>query len=158
MRIGTALREGVTAVTKTYTKIQRQRLRSESAGRRAMARFYKNERNPNTKEHAFAVMEEAYQHASGNGQHWANARQIMYVARKLILARGQELNERFDKYFTSTLLPEYQREHPESEDWRVAYDPRGTLHEPHTKRQVLLGTIAVQQYLAKAEQDRKSVV
>jgi hypothetical protein len=46
-------------------------------------------------------------------------------------------------------LPRYQREHPEeTKSWNVVYDDRGHLIEPHTGRQIGIGTLAVRKYLA----------
>jgi hypothetical protein len=87
--------------------------------------------------------------ASGNGRLPAHARQIMYQARPLILARtGKPLGKDFDQYFTQSLLPEYRRQHPT--DWDVVYDARGHLQEPHTGRVLSLGTIDVRNYLTFA--------
>ena len=53
-----------------------------------------------------------------------------------------------DKYFTQVLLPDYIEENPErTAGWRVVYDARGHLIEPHTNRSVPLGTIEVATYL-----------
>jgi hypothetical protein len=58
---------------------------------------------------------------------------------------GQTLD---DRYFTQQLLPDYVREHPErTADWDIVYDARGHLWEPHTGREVNLGTIGVREYL-----------
>jgi hypothetical protein len=98
-------------------------------------------------EAAYEVMKEAYLHASGGGKLPAPARTIMYSARPKILAKtgAKTFN---DKYFTGTLLPRYMQDHPEeTADWDVVYDARGELIEPHTGRQVALGTVAVREYL-----------
>jgi hypothetical protein len=98
---------------------------------------------------AWLVMADAYALASGGGQYPANARQIMYAARPRIL----ELTGRSkldDKYFTQTLLPDYIEEHPEqTAAWDVVFDARGHFIEPHTGRQVSLGTIEVRDYLGE---------
>jgi hypothetical protein len=98
---------------------------------------------------AALVMEEAYLKASDNGTLPAKARQIMYAARGRIL----ELTGRktfSDKHFTQQLLPDYLQDNPEeTADWDVVYDARGHLLEPHTARQVALGTIAVRQYVGQ---------
>jgi hypothetical protein len=82
----------------------------------------------------------------------ANARQIMYGARPLILElTGKEsLN---DKYFTQVLLPDFIDDNPQlTANWRVAYDARGHLTEPHTYREIGLGTLEVEAYIdAQAE-------
>jgi hypothetical protein len=92
------------------------------------------------------VMTECYMKASDNDKLPATARQIFYVARPLI-------EERTDKplrykYFSQTLLPDYINKHPECAGWDVTYDDRGHFIEPHTKRMIGLGTVAVRDYLA----------
>jgi hypothetical protein len=80
----------------------------------------------------------------------ATARQVMYSIRPLVLAETDHLD---DQYFTQTLLPAFQREHPEvCRNWDVIYDARGHLHEPHTNRVVGLGTLEVREYLGRAKQ------
>ena len=98
------------------------------------------------KDVAYEVMEQAYLKASANGTLPALARQIMYAARPIIQERtDKNLN---DQYFTQTLLPDYIEEHPEKcARWNVVYDARGRLYEPHTKREVPLGTLDVRRYL-----------
>ena len=94
------------------------------------------------------VMTAAYLKASANGTLPANARQIMYAARPRIL----ELTERkqlIDSYFTQSILPDYIESHPDSSEWDVVFDDRGTFTEPHTGRSIGLGTIAVRQYLGE---------
>jgi len=101
------------------------------------------------KEAAYSVMEKAYLDASGNGDLPANARQIMYAARGTILelTGRQKLD---DNYFTQTLLPDFQEDNPElTADWNVAYDARGHFVEPHTQREIGLGTIQVRDYLGE---------
>jgi hypothetical protein len=98
------------------------------------------------KEAAWSVMEKAYGIASGEGQWPANARQIMYAARPAILSlTGKDKLD--DAYFTQTLLPDYVTEHEKETEWDVVFDSRGTFIEPHTGREVALGTIDVRSYL-----------
>jgi hypothetical protein len=100
------------------------------------------------KEAAWEVMEEAYLKASSNGRLPAQARQIMYAARPLILERCTDKEYLDDKYFTQTLLPDYLREHAdETANWDVVFDARGHFHEPHTGHTVPLGTLDVRRYL-----------
>lgn len=96
---------------------------------------------------ASQVMEAAYLEASAGGTLPANARQIMYAARGAILAMtGKDSFD--DKYFTQTLLPDFLAENPETtRAWDVVYDARGTFTEPHSHRQVALGTLGVRSYL-----------
>src|SRR5262249_69282 len=103
--------------------------------------------NPSIKEAAWEVMEEAYMAASGDGELPANARQIMYAARPLILERIGR-TQFGDKYFRQGLLPDFMEENPElTADWDVVFDARGHFVEPHTRREIGLGTIDVRTYL-----------
>jgi hypothetical protein len=101
-------------------------------------------------EAAEECMVDAYRIASANGTLPANARQIMYAARPIILrlTRRDKLD---DNYFTQTILPNYIDKHPEAQEWDVVYDDRGRFIEPHTGRSVGLGTIAVREYLGERQ-------
>jgi hypothetical protein len=70
----------------------------------------------------------------------------MYAARPHIQEiTGEPLR---DKYFTQTLLPDYIEANPDQcADWNVVFDARGHFHEPHTGREVPLGTIEIREYL-----------
>ena len=60
---------------------------------------------------------------------------------------GKDAEPVNDKYFTQTLLPDYIAAHEaECATWDVIYDDRGHLIEPHTRRSVPLGTLAVRDY------------
>lgn len=115
------------------------------AAHRAMER---PDRAVSIKEAAWSVMVEAYRIASGDGRYPANARQIMYAARPDIL-RLTGKSELDDAYFTQTLLPDYVAEHGKETEWDVAFDARGSFIEPHTGREVRLGTIDVRAYLGE---------
>ena len=102
------------------------------------------------KDIAWGVMEKAYLKASAGGTLPALARQIMYAARPFIQERA--VRNLDDKYFTQTLLPDYIEAHPEEcARWNVVYDARGRLYEPHTKREVPLGTLDVRRYLSDSK-------
>ena len=120
--------------------------RACGAAHRAMDR---PDRGVSVKQAAWSVMEQAYRIASGGGRYPANARQIMYAARPEIL----ELTGRSkldDAYFTQNLLPDYISEHAEeTAAWDVVFDARGSFIEPHTGREVPLGTIDVRAYLGE---------
>lgn len=99
------------------------------------------------KDAAWSVMEKAYLKASASGTLPANARQIMYAARPAILelTGNSMLN---DAYFTQVLLPDYVKEYPEqTKNWNVVFDSRGTFIEPHTGKEVPVGTLEVAAYL-----------
>ncbi len=136
----------VESVTRKWT---RQRKAEERARRAPASRRYTLTRTRRTtiRDAAFEVMEPAYMKASANGRYPALARQIMYAARPEILRMTGE-PDLDSQYFTQTLLPEYMEMHA-CNGWDVAYDARGHLHEPHTKKQVALGTLEVRDYLGK---------
>jgi hypothetical protein len=102
------------------------------------------------KEAAWAYMKTAYLSASGNGHYPATARQVMYAARPKVLERtGRDTFG--DSYFIQDLIRPYLAEHPEeTANWDVVFDARGHFTEPHTTKEVALGTIAVREYLDEA--------
>lgn len=153
MKIGDAIVQGVTAVTREWTKVQRKKERNAAHGNRALDRYWRGRlKEESIKTIAYRVMAEAYNKASGDGAFPATARQVMYAARPLILAQTEKpLGKDFDVYFTQQLLPGYQRTFPGmTARWDVIYDARGHLHEPHTSKQLALGTLDVRHYLATA--------
>ena len=133
----------VNFVTKNWTKQRKAEIRGKSSAtrQRSLIRSYR----VTIRDAAFDVMEEAYLKASANGKWPAMARQIMYAARGEILERTGE-SKLDSQYFTQTLLPDYMEENG-CTDWDVAFDARGHFHEPHTNKNVALGTIDVRKYL-----------
>jgi hypothetical protein len=137
-------------VAKATGRWERQKtaeIRHSQAALRRQEALTTRDKPMSIKEAAYEVMAEAYRHAAG-AIGIANARQVMYAARPHILAlTGRTSFD--DQYFTQTLLPDYQREHPvETAHWDVCYDARGHFTEPHTGRKIGLGTLEVRQYLA----------
>jgi hypothetical protein len=99
------------------------------------------------KDAAYEVMTAVYMKTSENGTLPANARQIMYVARDLVLAKIGKCWEK-SSYFTQTLLPDFVSDFPQrTAGWDVVYDARGHLVEPHVKNELGLGTIEVRSYV-----------
>ena len=97
----------------------------------------------NLRQAANLCLEDAYRKVSNNGQYWANARQLMYAARPMMLELTG-LTSFTDGYFTGTLLPQFLQDHPTLTDrWKVAYDKRGAVIQPHTGQSVGLGTIDI---------------
>jgi hypothetical protein len=153
MTIGEAIQIAVTAVAKDWTTVQRKTLRDRARGLRALERWEKGQhKHDSIKDLAYRFMAEAYAKASGGGTYSATARQVMYAARPLILAAtDRPLGKEFDVYFTQQLLPGFQVAYPErTATWDVIYDARGHLHEPHTNRELALGTLDVRDYLLTA--------
>ena len=98
---------------------------------------------------AWQVMEQAYLKASSHGTMPANARQIMYAARPLIIElTGKATPWKNSATFTQGLLPDYMEAHPDRcEKWDVVFDDRGHFVEPHTGYRIGVGTLAVRDYI-----------
>ena len=140
-----AIINAVEGVTQKWTK-QRKREERERSARRNRANVMIRRLTVTVHDAAWQIMREAYLKASANGTLPAHARQIMYAARPHIQATSdRDLGARFDQYFTQQLLPEFIEEMRVA--WNVVYDARGHFEEPHTRRQVPLGTLAVRDYL-----------
>ncbi len=128
-------------------EVQEKRRVSMSAG-------YQYSRRVTVKQAAYDCMEAAYMEASAGGTLPAHARQVMYAARRTILANIRDkhgnptgLGKNFDSQFTQYYLPDYMRDHGLTDTWDVVYDARGNLTEPHTEEIVPLGTLDVRRYL-----------
>jgi DNA topoisomerase VI subunit B len=147
-----ALISTIEGVTAKWTKTRRAEIRDESRRTRRLELLHGKPHEITIKEAAEAVMEQAFLEASDDGEGGRlppNARQIMYAARRLILAEDpdQKLWSK-DKYFTQTLLPDFINANPElTASWNVVYDDRGHFAEPHTGVEFGLGTLAVREYL-----------
>jgi DNA topoisomerase VI subunit B len=149
-KVGVAIRELVEALTKEW---RAQRKREEKEATREQERRDRlsraSSKSVSFKDAAHEVMESSYLKASDDGKLPTKARQIMYVARPKILAMTGKDTLR-DEYFTQTLLVDYMNEHPDQcASWDVIWDARGTFKEPHTGKQVPLGTLEVRQYLGE---------
>jgi Topoisomerase 6 subunit A/Spo11, Toprim domain len=138
--------QSLTAVTKKWTRQRKQEEKDGRASQRRRDAMIQSHRIT-IREAAFMVIEEAYMKASGGGSLPAHPRQIMYAARGQVQAlTGRQLD---DQYFTQGLLPEYMDLYShKTADWDVVFDARGHFTEPHTNREVALGTLAVRDYLA----------
>jgi Topoisomerase 6 subunit A/Spo11, Toprim domain len=90
------------------------------------------------------LLPECYDIASSNGAYPTSPRQIYYVLRpKVLQLTGKETLDY--GYFAANLLPRYLQDNP-TDDWRIYFKARGTLREPHTARQIPLGTAEVSNY------------
>src|SRR5512132_2314854 len=139
----------VQGVTAKWTKQRKAEERHAAAHRRWEAMTYR--RLVSIKEVAYEEMEAAYMKASANDTLPAKARQVMYAARGTIQERtGKPLN---DQRFCQELLPNFMAGHPDlTRDWKIVWDARGHLVEPHTMRSVPLGTLEVRNYLGSARE------
>ncbi len=142
-------------VTARFTRAKRQADRNGRIDARAMEELANAHKvKPMTvKAAAYQVMEAAYLKASSNGTLPANARQIMYAARPMIIAlTGKASPWKKSSTFTQTLLNDFISEHPDlCATWDVVFDDRGHFEEPHTQTKIGIGTLAVRRYIAKWE-------
>jgi hypothetical protein len=146
-KIAEDLAKAVRDVTKGWKTEKRHADRHDRVSYHSLARMRLGRVKPITRDVAFDVMEQAYNHASANGRYYANARQIMYAARPLMLAKepSLSLDGKFSVYFTQVILKDYLEEH--SPGWKVVWDARGHLIEPYTGRVIGLGGIEVMKYI-----------
>jgi len=143
------IRDVVNEVTKDWAKTIKAEERDPSSRSYRYSRMTR-EKTTGFKEAAWEIMEKAYLHASGNGEDPANARQIMYAARKYIQEEtGKPLHS---NYFTQTLLPDYVNE--TGVGWDVVWDARGHFNEPHGGRRFGLGHVEVRQYLEDIQEPK----
>jgi DNA topoisomerase VI subunit A len=132
------------SVTRKWTKQRKAEERQKSARLRRDSYFVR-------RVYATDVLREtippAYEKASDGGSLPARPRQIYYAARGPIMDRTG--NERLDgQYFSQKLLVDFMRENPRlTAGWDIVWDARGHLWEPHTGKEVGLGTIEVRDYL-----------
>ena len=138
----------VKTATKKWSKQRRAEERQASAAFRRRESMCRTHR-VTQRDVAFDVMETAYKKASANGTLPTRPRQIMYAARPDILARTGDESLDGD-YFSQTLLVDYMLESPQTTaNWDIAWDDRGHFVEPHTGKEIGLGTLAVREYLRR---------
>ena len=143
----------VEAVTARWAKQRKAEERHASARLpREAALASRRDERVTVKQAAYDMMEAAYLKASANDTLPAKARQIMYKARGAIQDRtGKPLR---DKYFTQGLLPDFMAEYHElTANWKVVFDARGHLIEPHNGTSLPLGTSEVEGYLRSLGED-----
>jgi len=146
--INKALGKAIRSIGKDWKKAKRQADKEDRVQRRDLSRMRTYSPPRQTIQAAcFEVMERAYMRASAGGKLMANARQIMYAARPLVIPIcGQFFKN--SSSFTQDVLPKYLRMYPgKTAGWHVVYDARGRFVEPHTKKRVDLGTVEVRQYI-----------
>ncbi|WP_145376933.1 hypothetical protein [Symmachiella dynata] len=149
MSIADDLIKSTKKVTKKWERQRKSEIRN-SRSRSQRRETFSYDRAEYMTEASEVVTPQAYAQVSGTRNLHANARQIFYKARPQIQQRtGKTLR---DDYFTQTLLPKYIADHPEeTKNWKVVYDARGHLVEPHYQwrrsEPLALGTIEVDRYL-----------
>ena len=141
----------VKLVTARFTKAKRQADKNDRMNERDLEELRTAHKvKPMTvKAAAYQVMEAAYLKASSNGTLPANARQIMYAARPLIIElTGKASPWKNSATFTQGLLNDFISEHQSlCENWDVVFDDRGHFEEPHTGNNIGIGTLAVRGYI-----------
>jgi hypothetical protein len=148
MKISDALGSAFKAVATDHKRQKRQADRNDKLSRSQLERLRGRSYRVTIKDAAYRVMTQAYMHASANNTLPANARQIMYAARPLVMERAGGQCWENDSYFTQHLLPDFLDNYPElTANWDVVYDARGNIVEPHTKKRVPLGTLSVRRYI-----------
>lgn len=151
--IASNLQRLVKLVTARFTQAKRQADRADRMAARDLEalRAARKVKPMTVKAAAWQVMEQAYLKASGDGTLPANARQIMYAARPLIIElTGKASPWKHSATFTQGLLNDYIAAHPERcASWDVVFDDRGHFAEPHTGRRIGVGTLAVRDYLRR---------
>lgn len=149
--ISQAMATAVQLVTKVWKDVKNKADKDGRVSQRKLDEMKKEEKRTklNVKDAAYQVMEIAYMKASASNTLPANARQIMYAARPLVIElTGKTKPWSKSSYFTQVLLPNFVNEYPKlTENWDVVYDARGRLMEPHTDFRVDLGTISVRDYI-----------
>lgn len=140
-----ALASAVRSATSTWKKAKRQADKEDRVRKRDLERL-RSYRPPKItiRQASFEFMERAYMKASANGRYYANARQIMYAARPWVLELTGGESWKKSSYFTQTLLKDYIEMY--DPPWKVAWDSRGHLTEPHTQKNIGLGGIEVIKY------------
>lgn len=140
------LAAAVRSATNAWKKAKRQADKEDRVRKRDLEKL-RSYRPPKVtiRQAAFSVMERAYMKASANGRYYANARQIMYAARPWILELTDGELWKKSSYFTQTLLKDYIEMY--DPPWKVVWDSRGHLTEPHTQKLIGLGGIEVMKYV-----------
>jgi hypothetical protein len=149
MSVAKTIADMLAKSTDRWAKQRKAEIRDANARWRRADRMSRRDRPLKQTEASTRVMQKAYLTASANGTLPANPRQIYYAARPEML-RLTELRQIESGYFTQTLLINYMNSHPDvTAGWNIAWDDRGHFSEPHTGREIGLGTLAVRDYIAR---------
>jgi hypothetical protein len=148
---GRAIGKAMFSKIKPYYKEGKRRVRSRRSLERAEEQGTPTEKSMSLKDATAAVLEEAWRHTTGGGRLPVGVRRLFYAVRSRL---HRVTDKRFNpdsgyKYFSQTLLPEYQAQREAEGKGRlegIYYDPRGKLHEAHSGRSVDLGTREVEAY------------
>ena len=116
-----------------------------NAGRKAQAQIKRTTKKMTINDAVTHLLPGAYEDLHA-GRYWVNARQLMYAMRPDIL-RMCGIEKFSDATVTQKAIPAFMAENLDlTVNWKIAYDKRGHLHEPHTGTVVGLGTVEVATY------------
>jgi hypothetical protein len=148
--LGEMIESGLKKATREFTRAKRQAYgrREDRISQWQIDRWRKQNKEQELKAAAYEFMPQAYMAASGNGQLPANARQILYKIRPLMLkVTGGEFWKK-TQTFTQHVLVDYLNDYPEeTADWDIVYDARGHFTEPHVRSKIGIGTLDVRGYV-----------
>jgi len=141
-KLGAEIKRAVIKVTDRWRKKQKQEEAEAERRRRQKERSSRRQNQDLPLNQAiFCVLHDGIRDASGNGRVVFPVRNLFYAVRDLV----QEHTSRPLKYsWFQQVVNEYEAEHGEID--LMYRDPRGYLVEPHTGREVPLGTRAVDAY------------
>jgi hypothetical protein len=145
-----ALEKCVTGVATQWKQEKRHADRNDKLNRQALERVKRaaQARVMSIKDASYCAMKQAYMDASAGGTLPANARQIMYSARPLVLKLTGGKLWKESSTFTQQYLNDFIEDNPAlTANWNVVFDARGQFIEPHTARRVELGTLGVREYV-----------
>ncbi|MFH1268522.1 MAG: ATP-binding protein [Planctomycetota bacterium] len=140
-KLGDAIKAAVLKVTDARKK---ERKREEAEDNRRERRQQKSAKSTNgfsVKDAIFRVLPEAIDHASGGSRIVFPTRNLFYSTRELI---QRFTDKELGWNWFQVVVDEWQKEHG---DIPLMYrDPRGYLVEPHSGKEIPLGTRAVDKY------------
>jgi DNA topoisomerase VI subunit B len=135
---------GIASVAKKWKKAKRQADREDRLSQRQINEMRRRPPRVTIRQVVYDELPNAYKIVSDDGRYHANARQLFYQVRPQVIERtGEPWNN--SSYFTQTLLKDYIEEY--SPDWRVVWDARGHIREPHTNKVIGLGGAEVGEYI-----------
>ncbi len=142
------IKAGIKAVGGDWKKAKKNESDKDdriSSARLSRMRTY-HEPKTTLKAAAFQVMELAYNEASSNGKYYANARQIMYAARPMIIeiVGINDWDQDKSPVYFQNILKDFIEEY--GGHLKVVWDARGHFREPHTKYEIGLGGTEVMDY------------
>jgi hypothetical protein len=98
-------------------------------------------KGPTMKDIILECLDESIAKASGSGEYRYSLRQLFYAVRPYVLEALQTQPE-YD-YFAK-VITDYESDHGEPEG--IYRDARGTVYHPHTREEIQLGTMQVEEY------------